>query len=100
MKKEDFSPHTRYTVTLEVDGRLRPANLYVYRTYDNFMIARLTQQGGELRKIPYDRVAKIVKTIPVPPEDQFFIPEAVLKEKVWATRDVMMRYSTSPHMGK
>lgn len=101
MKKEDFEVHTRYTVTLRDDrGRLRPANFYVFRLYDGFMIARATDQEGLLYKIAYDAVEKIVKHKAVPAEDQFYIPEAVLKENVWRDRNKMERYSTSPHMGK
>lgn len=101
MKKEDFKPHTRYTITWrDEQGKLRPANIYVYRLYDSFLIARLTQGDGLLRKLSYDEITKIVKTSPVPERDQFFIPEALLKEKVWANRTSMERYSTSPHMGK
>ena len=101
MKKEDFQIHTRYTVTLRDDaGRLKPANFYVFRLYDSFMIARATDQGGLLYKIAYDAVEKIVKQKSVPPEDQFYIPDAVLKEAVWRDRTKMERYSTSPHMGK
>ena len=101
MKKEDFKPHTRYTVTLRnAQGQMKPANLYVYRLYDNFMIARQTDHSGLLHKIAYSDVMRIVKEKAVPAEDQFYIPEAVLKENVWANRTTMERYSTSPHMGK
>lgn len=101
MKKDDFKPHTRYTVTWkDHEGRLKPANMYVYRLYDTFMIARMTDGGGLLCKVPYENVLKIVKERSVAKEDQFYIPEAILKENVWASRTSMMRYSTSPHMGK
>lgn len=100
MKKDDFLPHTRYTVTMQIDGRPRPANFYVYRLYDEFMIARMTDNGGLLYKIKYDSVEKIVRFKQVAEEDRFFIPEAVLKENVWRDRVKMERYSTSPHMGK
>ncbi|HET9121972.1 MAG TPA: hypothetical protein VFN52_00585 [Acidiferrobacteraceae bacterium] len=101
MKKDDFKTHTRYTVTLrDAQGRLKPANLYVYRLYDAFMIARRTDQNGLLCKIAYEDVLKIVRTQAVQPEDQFYIPDAVLKEATWAQRTTMDRYSTSPHMGK
>lgn len=100
MKKDDFKPHTRYTVTWSQNGKLRPANLYVYRLYDNFMIVRMTDGAGLLRKMGYDEVVKIVKQIEVPEADRFFVPEAVLKENTWATRSTMERYSSSPHMGK
>lgn len=101
LEKKDFKPDTRYTVTLrEADGKLRPANMYVYKTYDEFMIVRMTNSDGLLRKFKYDDVVKIVKTREVTEEDRFYIPEAVLLEKAWADRDVMYRYSSSPHMGK
>lgn len=101
MKKEDFKIHTRYTVTWrDPQGRMKPANFYVYRLYDGFMIARRTDQNGLLCKVGYDDILKIVKARPVEPEDQFHIPEAVLKEQAWAGRTSMDRYSTSPHMGK
>lgn len=101
MKKDDFKVHTRYTVTWrDPEGRLKPANFYVYRLYDAFMIARRTDQNGLLCKVPYGDVVKIVKEQPVAPEDQFYIPEAVLKENTWANRTSMERYSSSPHMGK
>ncbi len=100
MKKDDFTAHTRYTVTLRAEGRLRPANFYVYRLYDDFMIARMTDHGGLLYKIRYEEVEKIVRHKEIAPEDRFYIPEAVLKESVWRDRVKMERYSTSPHMGK
>ncbi len=101
MKKDDFAIHTRYTVTLsDPQGKLRPANLYVYRLYDTFMIARMTDQSGVLRKFAYYSVTKIVKTTAVAPEDRFYIPDAVLQEGNWTNRASMGRYSSSPHMGK
>ena len=101
MKKDDFKPDTRYTVTWrDYDGKVRPANLYVYRLYDTFMVARKTDHSGFLYKIGYDQILKIVKEIPVSAEMRFRIPDAVLKESSWADRTVMERYSTSPALGK
>jgi len=101
LKKDDFAPHTRYTVTWrDPQGRLRPANIYVYRLYDSFMIARMTDQSGVLYKFAYEDIVKIVKINAVAKEDQFYIPDAVLKESTWTDRTSMQRYSSSPHMGK
>lgn len=101
MKKEDFAAHTRYTVTWkDPEGKLRPANIYVYKLYDGFMIARMTDKAGQLRKFGYDEIVKIVKAHPIPATDQFHIPEGILKEKVWATRTTMERYSSAPNFGK
>lgn len=101
LKKDDFKPDTRYTVAWrDYEGKVRPANLYVYRLYDNFMIARKTDHSGFLYKIGYDQILKIVKETPVSKELQFRIPDAVLKESSWKDRTVMERYSTSPALGK
>ncbi len=101
MDKADFQPDTRYTITWRApDGKLRPANIYVYRCYDNFMIARMTDKAGLLHKIPYEDVIKIVRTHPVDKQNAYYIPPQVLEEKLWKDRSVMERYSTSPHMGK
>lgn len=101
MEKKDFQQDTRYVITLrDSEGKLRPASIYVYRLYDEFMIARYTNGDGLLRKLKYEDVVKIVKTKPVASQDRFYIPEAVLLEKVWKDRDSMVRYSSSPHMGK
>lgn len=101
LEKKDFQQDTRYTVTMrDAEGKLRPANIYIYRLYDEFMILRYINGDGLLRKVKYDAIAKIVKTIPVREEDRFYIPEAVLAEGAWKDRDSMFRYSSSPHMGK
>jgi hypothetical protein len=101
LKKEDFKPHSRYTITLRSDGdKPRPANIYVFRLHDDFMIARMLDQGGILRKIAYDDVLKIVKTQEVPPEERFFVPEALLSEKAWKDRTIMQHYGSSPRLGK
>lgn len=101
MDKSNFKENTRYTITWRApDGKLRPANIYVYKMFDNAMIARMTDKSGLLHKIPYDDVIKIVKEQAVDKENQFVIPAAVLEEKVWKDRSVMERYSSSPHMGK
>lgn len=101
MEKKAFAQDTRYTVTLrDENGKWRPASLYVYRLYDTFMVARMTQNDGLLRKLKYDDIIKVVKTRQVSAEDRFVMPEAVLAEKTWQDRDKMFRYSTSPHMGK
>lgn len=101
MNEHDFKAHTRYTVTLRgAQGRLRPANLYVYRLYREFMIARMTEGEGLLYRIDYADVERIVKEVPVAAEDRYLMPEAVLKESMWTQRKVMDRYSTAPHVGK
>ena len=99
--KSSFKENTRYTITWRTpDGKMRPANIYVYKMFEASMIARMTDSGGLLHKIAYVDVLKIVKEKAVDKEDQFSIPSAVLDEKVWKDRSVMERYSSSPHMGK
>lgn len=103
MDKNRFSVDTQYSVTLkEPTGRLRPANLYVYRLYDDYMIARRTDgdRSGLLFKIPYGDIVRIVRTLPVPDPKRFLLPEAMLNAKVWETRDSMMTYASSPGLGK
>ena len=101
MEKQDFEENTRYTLTRRDEtGKLRPESVYVYRTYDDFMIARRTNNDGKLLKIAYEDVTKIVKTKKVAKEDWFYIPDAVLEEGTWKDRTSMERYSSAPHMGK
>lgn len=101
MDKSAFKPDTRYTITWRApDGKLRPANIYVFRLYDQFMVARMTDKSGFLYKIPYEDITRIVLEKPVGERDRFLIPAAVLDEKNWKDRTVMERYSSSPHMGK
>jgi hypothetical protein len=101
MEKKLFAPDTRYTVTLrDASGRLRAANIYVYRLYDGFMIVRMTEREGVLRKLRYEEVVRIVRTVAVAREDRFLVPEAVLAEAMWKDRETMERYSSGPGRGK
>jgi hypothetical protein len=99
--KTAFKPDTRYTLTLrDAGGKPRPANVYVYRVYDKFLIARATSGDGLVRKIGYDEVERIVAEQPVAPEERYFLPAAVLDEKNWRDRAVMQHYASAPGRGK
>jgi hypothetical protein len=99
--KQSFKPDTRYTLTWKGEtGRERALNVYVYRVYDSFMVARETSGPGLLRKIAYADVARIVREQPVAPADRYSLPAAVLDEKNWRDRAVMQHYATSPGRGK
>lgn len=101
MNKSNFRENTRYAITLKDDnGRLRPANIYVYKLHDEFMVARFTDQSGMLNKIPYAKVVKIVKTMEVPPEARFLLPDILLSAKTWQSRTTMQAYGSSPRVGK
>lgn len=101
MDRNDFQPDTRYTITWrDATGRARPATIYVYRVYDQFMIARPTGDDALLRKIAYPEVLRIVSTQPVAPPDRYAVPAAMLDESNWRERTVMAHYSTSPARGK
>jgi hypothetical protein len=101
MEKTAFKPDTRYIVTWRgPDGKPRPANFYVFRVYDAFMIGRMTQGEGLLHKILYEDVLKIVREEAVSPERRYFIPAAVLEESNWQDRTAMERYSSAPGLGK
>lgn len=99
--KSAFKQDTRYTVTWrDPGGKLRPANFYVFRVYDKFMIARDLSGEGLLRKIAYEDVIKIAQGQAVDLDHRYAIPAAVLDEKNWRERTLMERYSSSPGLGK
>ena len=101
MKRDDFKEHSRITVTWrDKEDKLRPGNFYVYTLFKDAMIVRATDKDGLLRKLPYADVIRIVKQQEIAPQDRYMIPAAVLDERNWRDRDVMMRYSSSPHRGK
>ena len=101
MNKENFSPNSRYVVTWRSpDGRLRPANLYVYTLFDDSLIARMLDIDGLLHKIPYADIIRIVRQQTVPANMQFRVPTALLEEKNWKDRDIMYHYSSGPGVGK
>lgn len=103
MDKNEFKQDGHYAVTLRsAEGRLRPANLYIHRITDDYMIARHTSgpDVGLLFKLRYDDVVKIVRTHPVLDRKRFMIPEAMLKPKLWESRESMRAYSSAPGLGK
>lgn len=101
MDKNDFKPDTRYTITWQSpDGRVQPANIYVYRVFDTFVVARLTGADGLLRKITYPEILKIVAAKEIEPNHRYSIPAPLLDEKTWRDRVVMEHYSSSPGFGK
>ena len=103
LEKNEFSKDGHYAVTLRTaEGRLRPANLYIHRLEDDYLIARHTSgpDVGLLIKLGYDDVVKIVRTHPVLDRKRFMIPEALLKPKLWESRDSMRAYSSAPGLGK
>lgn len=101
MDKQCIAANTRYTVALrDASGKPRPANFCVLRLYDEFMIVRMTDRDGLLRKLAYADVLKIVKTLPTADSARFLVPDALLAEKVWKDRAQMEHYSSSPALGK
>ena len=101
MDKQAFKPDTRYTLACRDEaGRVRPLNVYVYRVYDQFMVAREAGEGGLVRKIPYAGVQRIVKEQAVAPDERYFLPAGVLDEKAWRDRDVMQHHASAPGRGK
>lgn len=99
--KARFKPDTRYTLTWKDErGRERPLNLYVYRLYESFMVARETSGPGLVRKIAYADIVRIVHEQPVEPAARYFLPAAVLDEKNWRDRTTMQHYATAPGSGK
>jgi|APFre7841882724_1041349.scaffolds.fasta_scaffold70016_2 hypothetical protein len=101
MDKSDFAADTRYTLTWHgADGRFRPLNLYVFRTYETFMVGRETSGAGLLRRIPYNEVERIVQAQEAAPADRLAVPAALLDEKYWRDRTELQHYSSSPTLGK
>ncbi|MGA8049423.1 MAG: hypothetical protein WCA09_04500 [Burkholderiales bacterium] len=101
MDKSHFKPDTRYVLALhDAKGTVRPANLYVYRCYDKFMVARSTSGDGLLQKIGYDAVERIVDESAVPAAERFLIPAGMLEEANWRDRNEMQVYSSAPGRGK
>jgi len=101
MDKSRFKPDTRYVLALrDAKGTVRPANLYVYRVYDKFMVARSMSGDGLLRKVGYDSIERVVDESPVPSADRFFVPAALLEEANWRERSEMQVYASAPGRGK
>jgi hypothetical protein len=101
MDKNDFRPDTRYTIAWgDRQGSARPATIYVYRAYSEFLVARLVGGDGLLRKITYPEVLKIVSAEPVAPGNRTFVPAAMLDEKTWRDRTIMQHAPGSPQRGK
>lgn len=101
LDKSAFKEDTRYTIAWrDTHGVLRPANIYVFRVYEKFMVVRMTQGDGLLCKIIYDDVTRIVQEVPVEKHNRYLVPAAVLEEANWRDVSVMERYSTSPRLGK
>jgi len=101
MDKQAFRPDTRYTLACrDAQGRVRPLNVYVYRVYEQFMVARDSGGPGLVRKIPYDAVERIVSASEVAPEARYFLPAGILDEKTWRDRSVMQHHASAPGRGK
>jgi len=101
MDKSGFKPDTRYVLTVyDAKHTPRPANVYVYRVYDKFMLARSTSGDGLLRKIAYDDIERIVEQAAVPEAERYALPAEMLDEKSWNDRSEMQLYASSPGRGK
>lgn len=101
MDKQAFKPDTRYTLACrDAGGRVRPLNVYVYRVYDRFMVARDAGAAGLVRRIDYDDVERIVAASEVAPAARFFLPAGVLDEQSWRDRREMQHYASAPGRGK
>lgn len=64
------------------------------------MVVRDTQGGGLLRKLRFEDIERIVRTLPVADTERFALPEALLQPKFWVDRDSLEAYSSSPAVGK
>ncbi len=101
MEKKDFETDTRYTIAWrQPDGNVIPATIYVHRTYDPYMIVRMTGSDAMLRKIVYADITRIVATESVTAENRRTVPAALLDEKTWRDRTEMSHYASSAARGK
>ena len=101
MDRSDFQENTRITVSYkDKDGKLRPANFYVYKLFDEFMIVRSTDNDGLLRKLAYSDIAKLVKQKPVDRNHLYAVPDDILHHSIWQNRDTMFHYASAPGRGK
>lgn len=101
MDKSDFKADTRCTITWQrPGGPARPANLYVHRVYDGFLVARVAGAESRLRKIAYPEILKLVASETVDVAELRPVPAALLDEKTWRDRDELEHYSSSPQLGK
>lgn len=99
--KSSFKPDTRYTITLrKADTTVSPADIYVFRAYDKFLVARLAGADGLLRRIDYAQIERVVRLMEVPANARYQVPAALLDEKSWMSRNVMQHYASSPSKGK
>ena len=100
MEKKDFKENTRCTLAANINGKQRPANVYILKLHNDYMIVRLTDREGILRKITYSDVSKIVACHDVPKQNHYATPAILLSEKNWLDRTEIQHYASSPHMGK
>ncbi|MDH5545676.1 MAG: hypothetical protein OEZ43_08790 [Gammaproteobacteria bacterium] len=101
MKKDDFQEDTRYVVSLKDNaGKVRPAKFYLLKCHKDNMIVRFTDGDGGIRKIAYENVVKIVAKHPVPEQNRYHMPAALLDEKHWKEREELIHYSSMSHAGK
>jgi len=99
--KSLFKPDTRYTITLRMaNNTVSPADIYVFRAYDKFLVARLAGADGLLRRIDYAQIERVVRTTEVVTADRYQVPAALLDEKSWVSREVMQHYASSSSKGK
>lgn len=99
MDKSSFEPHTIVTVTLrDAHGTPRPANLYVCRVHEGFLVAR-NRADGLLHRIAFDRIERIVESKTVPPAQRYVVPAPLLDAALWRDRTQMDVYASAPHLG-
>jgi len=101
LDKTLFRPDTACTITWkDAGGTPRPLNIYIYRVYDGFLVARVTMGAGPLRRIGYDEILRIVAEHPAEGAKQRHVPPVLLEEKFWRDRTELAHYASSPALGK
>ncbi len=101
MERSDFTENTRITVTYrDKDGKLRPGNFYVYKLFDDFVVVRATDNDGLFRKLSYESVIKLVKSRKADRAHLYYVPDELLEEATWKSRETMFHYASAPGRGK
>lgn len=101
MDASAFRPDTRVTATLRESGSVpRPGRFYVLRAHPDFLVVRMADGEGLLRRIDYGTIERIVETRPIAPGDRMTVPAALLEAGFWKSRSTLAHYGSSAARGK
>jgi hypothetical protein len=101
MDASAFQPDSRVMATLREPGGVpRPGRFYVLRAHPDFLVVRMADGEGLLRRIDYGTIERIVETLPIAPRDRIAVPAALLEAAFWQSRATLAHYGSSAARGK